>query len=163
MISLIVAMDRNRLIGKDGSLPWHIPEELKFFKETTTGHPIIMGRKTHESIKKALPKRTNIVLTRQENYCAAENCLVVSTPQEAVELAQSREGSDEIFIIGGSSIYEAFLPMADRLYITEIDESFEGDVYFPELSESWKVIKTQNGPDDAKHQFQVNIYEKSTF
>lgn len=134
-ISIIVAIaGKKRVIGKKGGMAWYIPEELKRFKSITMNHPIIMGRKTHESIGKALKGRTNIIITRDENY-KAEGCLVVTSLDEALNLAQKQEGSDEIFIIGGGQIYQEAINMADKLYLTYIDKEIEGDVFFPDYSQ----------------------------
>lgn len=149
MISIIVAVaGKNRVIGKKGGMPWYIPEELKRFKEITMGHPIIMGRKTHESIGRALPGRVNIVITREPNYLA-EGCIVVNSLDEAIKTAQSRERSDEIFIIGGGQIYQESIGLADKLYLTYVDKEIEGDVFFPDYSEFKKVISES---DWQKHE-----------
>jgi len=132
IISMIAAIGRNRELGVGGRLPWNIPEDLKFFKEQTTGKPVIMGRKTYESIGRALPNRTNIVVTRNPKF-SAEGIIVASTLDEAIAIA-SREGPEEIMIIGGSQIFIAAMDMADRLYLTLIDGSFAADTFFPEYS-----------------------------
>jgi len=146
MISIIVAVaGKKRVIGKEGGTPWYIPEELKRFKEITMGHPIIMGRKTHESIGRALPGRTNIVVTHERDY-QAEGCLVVNSLDEAINVAkremlkQVQHDNGEIFIIGGGQIYEQVLPLADKLYLTYVDKEIEGDVFFPDYSEFKRVI-----------------------
>lgn len=126
---------KNRVIGKKGGLPWYIPEELKRFKEITMGHPIIMGRKTYESIGKALPGRTNIIITSSPNY-TAQGCIVVHSLDEALQRARA----DEVFIIGGGEIYKQALPKADKLYLTKIDTEIEGDTFFPDYSEFKKVV-----------------------
>ena len=128
-ISLIVAMARNRVIGSNGQLPWHLPADLKRFKSLTMGNPLLMGRKTHESIGRPLPGRTNIVLTSDPSYRAA-GCLVEHSIADA--LARAGDAS-ELFVIGGASLYEAFLAAAERIYLTLIDSEFAGDVRFPEL------------------------------
>lgn len=136
-ISIIVAVaGKQRVIGKKGSLPWHIPEELKRFKEITMGHPIIMGRKTHESIGRVLPGRTNIVITHDPNY-QVEGCVVVHSLDEAL---QKTKDADEVFVIGGGQIYAEALPLANKLYLTYIDKEIEGDVFFPDYSEFKKVV-----------------------
>lgn len=137
MVSIIVAIaGKKRVIGKKGALPWHIPEELKRFKEITMGHPIIMGRITHESIGKALPGRTNIVITTHPDY-QAEGCIVVHSLDDALRQAQ---GADECFVIGGGQIYSEALPLADKLYLTYIDKEIEGDVFFPDYSDFKKKV-----------------------
>lgn len=137
MISIIVAIaGKNRVIGKKGGLPWHIPDELKRFKEITMGHPIIMGRITHESIGRVLPGRVNIVITREPNYKAL-GCIVVHSLDEAL---RQTKGADEVFIIGGGQIYSEALPLADKLYLTYIDKEIEGDVFFPDYSDFKRLV-----------------------
>ena len=138
MISLIVAHSKNNVIGKDGQLPWHISDDLKRFKELTTGHPIIMGRKTFESIGRALPNRRNIVVSRQNDF-HAENITVVGDIRNAINLV---EDEDEAFIIGGGEIYKQSLKFADKVYVTYVDEETDGDAYFPELNlDNWQLEK----------------------
>jgi dihydrofolate reductase len=127
-ISLVVAMGKNRVIGLEGALPWHLSADLKRFRQITMGKPIIMGRKTHESIGRPLPGRKNIVLTGDPNY-RAEGCVVVHSPAEALREAEG----DEAMVIGGSAVYREFLPKADRLYLTLIHREFPGDTFFPEF------------------------------
>lgn len=131
-LALIVAMTETRVIGRDNRLPWHISDDLKRFKQLTLGHPIIMGRKTFESIGRPLPGRTNIVLSRQKDY-KAEGIQVVPTLDAALELA-AKEHPAKAFIIGGHDLFKMALPQADYLYLTIIHYPFEGDVYFPEFS-----------------------------
>lgn len=139
-ISIIVAIaGKQRTIGKKGGLPWYIPEELKKFKEITTGHPIIMGRKTYESIGRALPDRTNIVITSAPNYTAL-GCIVVHSLTEALQKARGKRGSEEVFIIGGGEIYKQALSKADKLYLTKVEAEIEGDTTFPDYSEFKKVV-----------------------
>jgi dihydrofolate reductase len=141
MISIIVAMDKNRLIGGENKLLWNIPGELKRFKEITTGHPIIMGRKTHQSIGRVLPNRTNIIITRDPDY-KVEGAIVVNSLEQAIKAAENVIATEvkqseppEIFVIGGGQIYQQALPLADRLYVTVVDGEYEGDTYFPDYSE----------------------------
>lgn len=145
-ISIIVAMDSKRGIGKDNGLLWNIPEELKRFREITMGHPIIMGRKTHESIGRPLPGRANIVITRDPNF-KAEGCIVVNTLEEAIEKAKTEEGSEEIFIIGGGQIYEQAMDsgVVDKLYVTEVEGDFGATVFFPEFENTFnkKVLESE--------------------
>lgn len=129
---------KKRVIGKKGGLPWYIPEELKRFKEITMGHPIIMGRKTYESIGRVLPGRTNLVITHDPDF-KAEGCIVAHNLDEALRLAQGKVGDNEVFIIGGGQIYAQALPLAEKLYLTYIDKEIEGDVFFPDYSELKKV------------------------
>lgn len=134
-ISLIVAMAENGVIGRDGDLPWCIPADLKFFKETTTGHPIVMGRKTHQSIGRALPERTNIVISRDPAF-AGDGIVVVGGFDEAIAAAGD---AAEVMVIGGAQIYALALPHADRIYLTEVHVDAAGDVRFPELDRSiWR-------------------------
>lgn len=145
MISIIVAMSKkDRVIGKDNDLPWNIPEDLKHFKETTKGHPIIMGRKTFESIGRPLPKRTNIIVTRNIEY-GQDGAIVVHSLEEAIE--EAKQHDDQLFIIGGASIYKEALEkdLVDQLIITEVVMDVEGDTFFPELDDSnWVKNSTVN-------------------
>ena len=149
-ISIIAAVADNNVIGKKNALPWYLPADLKHFKRITMGHHIIMGQKTHESIGKALPGRTNIILSFDENY-RSEGCIVVTSIEEALRVASAR-GEKEVFIIGGASIYRQFIEIADRLYITGIHHNFEGDVYFPEIDpKKWKVKSFEEHKKDEKN------------
>lgn len=131
-ISMIAAIGKNLELGKSNDLIWHFKEDMKFFKETTTGHTVIMGRKTFESLPKALPNRTNIVISSNKDY-TAEGALVVSSADEAIKSADG----DEVFIIGGGRVYSEFLPLADKLYLTEIDDSCnDADTFFPSFVKS---------------------------
>jgi len=134
MISLVVAMSENRVIGIENRLPWNIPEDLKRFKKITSGHPSIMGRKTFESIGRPLPNRTNIVITRQKDY-RVEGVVTVFSLDEALDWAGRSPGSDEIFVIGGGEIFRQILPRAKRIYLTEVEWPFEGDTFFPDFDE----------------------------
>ena len=157
-ISLIWAMDKNQLIGKDNQMPWHLPSELAYFRRVTTGHPIVMGRKTYESIGKPLPKRTNIVITRNPEY-APEGCVVVHAIEEVLE----RYGGETVFIIGGAQIYRAFLPYAEKLYVTRIEHEFTGDEYFPSIDWSkWRLISEEQGVKDEKKPYLATfqVYER---
>lgn len=133
-ISILVAMASNRVIGRKNALPWHLPADLKHFKALTMGHGIIMGRKTYESIGKPLPGRQNIIITRQKNY-HVNGAYVVHSIDEAVQACDNgKEINGEGFIIGGAEIYQQALPLCHRMYITEIQQNFDGDTYFPEFS-----------------------------
>ena len=164
MISIIVAASDNNVIGKDNKLIWHLPADMKFFKETTTGHCIITGRKNYESIPekfRPLPNRTNIVITRQENY-NAPGAIVVKSIEEAIEKAK-QTGDDEIFIIGGAEIFKQSLHLTDKIYFTKIYHFFEGDVFFPELNTSeWKETGRIKGITDEKNKYPHDfiIFEK---
>lgn len=135
-VSIIVAMANNNAIGKDNKMPWHLPADLKHFRQLTTGHYIIMGRKTYESIGKPLPNRTSVIITRNTDY-KAEGGVVVESIEEALEKAKGA-GEKEVFIIGGAQIYEQTISMANRIYLTKIDADFEADTFFPKLSKEWK-------------------------
>lgn len=157
MISFVVAMDENRAIGKDNDLPWYLPNDLKHFKKTTMGKPIVMGRKTYESIGKPLPGRENIVVTRDESY-KAEGTTIVHSVDEVLKI-----NAEEICVIGGTEIFNMFLPAADRLYITEIHHTFDADTYFPELSaDEWKEVSRKEGIVDEKNKYphEFVVYEK---
>lgn len=144
-ISIIVAMSKNRVIGNSNKLPWYIPEELKRFRDVTLDHPIIMGRKTHESIGRVLPNRTNIVITRDPEKIKQEPGLIaVDSLEKAIDEAKKSPGSEEIFIIGGGQIYIQALPIADKLYLTVIDKDYEGDVTFPDYSQFNKEVKRES-------------------
>ena len=137
MITLLVAHDLNRVIGVDNKMPWHIPEELGYFKKVTMGKAIVMGRKTFESIGKVLPGRLNIIITRNEEY-SPEGAEVVHSLKEAIELGEKY--SEEVVIIGGAEIFNLSMEIADKLYITVIQNEYDGDTYFPNYGEGWKVI-----------------------
>ena len=156
LISQIVAMASNRVIGDKGEIPWKIPGEQKMFKEITMGHTMIMGRKTYESIGRALPGRTSIVVTRQTGYTAPD-CLVVPDLNSALESCPSDE--NEAFIIGGDQIYQETMSSADRVYLTVLPREVPGDTYFPKFSESdFEVIKSDF--IDAVVPYQFYIYER---
>lgn len=160
MISLIWAMDENRAIGLNNQLPWYLPEDLKFFKRTTMGHPIAMGRKTWDSIGRPLPGRENIVITRNPAF-TCDSCTVLNSVEALVEYSKQKE--DEIFVIGGAEIFKLVLPHADRLYVTRIYEEFEGDTFFPELTMSeWVLISKEKGLRDEKnpYDYKFEIYKR---
>lgn len=149
LISLIAAIGKNRFIGKDNSLPWKLPQDMKRFKELTLGKPVIMGRKTFESISKPLPHRKNIIITRDKNYMA-EGCIVVHSAKDALKAAR---GNEEVMVIGGEQIFKEFLPHANKMYLTLIDERFEGDVFFPEYNKNeWEEVYREEHKND-KYKF----------
>lgn len=161
-ISLIVATSENDVIGKDGSIPWHIPADLKHFKTLTMGHHIIMGRKTYESIGKPLPGRINIILTKNPGY-KADGCIVADSLQKAINIAREQKNS-EVFIIGGEEIFKLVLPMADRVYLTRVHEKFDGDAYLPKLDPvKWKQVSCQVHLRDEQnpYPFDFCVYEKN--
>lgn len=157
-ISIIVIISENNVIGVDNGLPWHLPADLKHFKETTMGHHIIMGRKTYESFKKALPGRTNIVITRQDGYLA-EGCQVVKSIEEALEIARNNN-EKEAFIIGGAEIYKQVLPLTNSMYLTRIHDVFEGDTYFPEYNlDNWNIVSQKDFKADEKNLHDYSIMQ----
>ncbi len=148
--SIIVAKAENNVIGKNNDLIWHMPNDMKHFRSTTMGHYIIMGRKTFEATKKPLPGRTSIVITRNEDY-KAEGCIVVRNIEDAFRLGEENK-QEEVFILGGGEIYKQAIELADKIYLTEIHDSFEGDTYFPEIDYSrWKEIKREELEPDEKN------------
>lgn len=158
ILSLLVAADENNVIGKDNKLLWHLPNDLKYFKNQTWGMPVLMGRKTFESIGKPLSGRRSIVITRNKNW-AYENVEVVHSIKEAIEKAQSF-GVKQIFVIGGAKIFKASFSHANRIYLTRIHYSFDGDAYFPEMiTADWKLVQNRFCKADKKnlydHTFQV--------
>jgi len=147
-ISIIVAMAANGVIGQDNELPWHLPADLKHFKQTTMGKPILMGRKTWESIGRPLPGRTNIVITRDSAYTAA-GCIVVNSIEAAIAAAGEQ---DEVMVIGGAELYRQVLPCADTIYLTRIHASFDGDTRFPEISDAeWQQLERVDHEADEKN------------
>ncbi len=156
ILSSIVAVAKKNVIGGDNKLLWHLPADLKHFKNVTMDHTIIMGRKTYESIGKPLPGRKNIVVTRSEEF-KAEGCTVITNLQKAIQLC---EQEDEVFIIGGAEIFRQSLPAVDKIYITRIDHVFEGDVFFPDLNFSeWKLVKYLKFHADEKNKYDYSFAE----
>ncbi len=158
MISFIWAMDRNGLIGKENQLPWHLPADLAYFKKITVGSTIIMGRKTFEAIGRPLPKRNNIVLTTQ-----TERIEGVTIVHSISELLNNISNEEECFVIGGALIFKELFPYASKLYITKIDEVFDGDIFFPAYNESeWKVVSKEVGEVDEKNKYPHTffVYER---
>jgi dihydrofolate reductase len=143
MISLIVAMGLNRVIGRNNQLVWHLPADLRHFKKTTIGKPVIMGRKTYESVGKSLPGRTTVVVTRRADF-VAPGCLVARSLEQALEAASSEP---EILIAGGGDIYRQAIPLCDRMYITIIEQEFEGDTFFPEFDPHEWIIEDERRHD----------------
>jgi dihydrofolate reductase len=160
MISLIAAMSTNRVIGKNNQLPWNLPEDLKWFMEKTNNCPIIMGRKTHESIGRALKNRDNIIITRNTNYKPISNSIFVYNDlHEAIN--KHMQENKEIFIIGGQELFEQAIKDADKMYLTIIDAFVAGDTYFPKLNDDeWSKVYTKNGNDITKYNYTFNIYER---
>lgn len=162
IISMIVAASQNDVIGKDGQLPWHLPADMKYFKAVTSGHCIIMGRKTFESLGKPLPNRTNIIISRQHDFSAA-GCVVVNDIRSAIDYAKNT-GDAECFIIGGGDIFIQSLIWTERIYMTRIAHTFEGDTFFPkpDLTE-WKLIKDERHTPDAKNKYAYSfqVYDRN--
>lgn len=149
-LAMIAAMSRNRVIGRDNALPWHISADLKHFKRTTLGKPVVMGRKTFESIGRPLPGRTNIVVTRQKDY-RPDGVRVATSTASALALADevaAADGADEVMVIGGEQLYRSLLPHAERLYLTEVDAEVEGDAFFPELDSGWEAATEEFGEEN---------------
>ena len=158
ILSLLLAADENNVIGKDNQLPWRLPNDLKYFKNLTWGMPVLMGRKTFESLGKPLPGRKNIIITRNQNW-KNEAVTVVHSTKEAINVAQESDVK-EIFIIGGAEIFNSVFAEADRIYLTRIHHRFEGDAYFPELNtDEWHLVSQKYCAVDEKnaypHTFQV--------
>lgn len=160
-ISLVVAASENNAIGKNNQLIWHLPNDLKFFKNTTWGFPVIMGRKSFESVNKPLPGRTNIVITTNPDW-KVETVIVVKDLKDAIQKA-AETNSKQIFIIGGGEIYKQSMDIADSIYITRVHADLEGDTFFPEIDKSkWKLTSNQDFEADEKHAYSYSfqIWEK---
>ena len=158
-LSIVVAMDDNHLIGKGNRLPWHLPADLAFFKKITTGHSILMGRKTYDSIGKTLPNRRNIVITRNTDV-SIPGCEVVDSIEKALSITKDEE---EIMVIGGANLFEQLLPEVNKLYITRIEGEFEGETYFPHYDENdWlEVSRESHQPDETnKYAYQFSIMDR---
>ncbi|MDY6942861.1 MAG: dihydrofolate reductase [Pseudomonadota bacterium] len=155
-VALVVAMDRQRGIGREGALPWHLPADLAYFKRVTMGKPIIMGRRTYESIGRPLPGRLNVVLTRNPAY-TAPGCEVVATPEAALACA-AQSGTEEAMVIGGAAVYQAFLGRADRLYVTEVATEVVADTRFPAIDrEQWQEIQRTDRAADDRNPFALSF------
>ena len=149
IVSIIAAIGKNRVIGNDNNLPWRLPADMKRFRKLTLGKQVVMGQRTFESIGKALPGRTNIVLSNNPGF-RAKDCLVAHSLEEALNAAKE----EEVMIVGGESVYKQFLPLADRMYLTLIDEEFAGDAYFPEYnSEEWEEKERRDCQPDDKNPY----------
>lgn len=159
MISLIVAHDVNFVMGKDNKMPWHIKEDLAYFKKMTMGKAMVMGRKTFESIGKALPGRLTVIVTRNTEY-KAEGAQVVQDFEKAIQIASHY--ADEVMVIGGGEIFNLALPIADRLYVTLIEKPYEGDTFFPNYGEEWQVVEeSEEKVNDDGTRYKFLVYEKS--
>ena len=164
-IALIVAASQNNVIGLDNQLPWHLPEDLQYFKAVTMGKPILMGRKTYDSIGRPLPGRTNIVLTRDANW-STEGIVVVNDLDSAIaasEKACLAADIDELMIIGGEQIYRKFLPVADKLYLTKVEAVVEGDAYFPAIdSDQWQQVAEKIPEKVGNYSYRFVVLERMT-
>ena len=166
--SLIVAAAQNGVIGRDNKMLWHIPEDFKYFKAVTMTKPVIMGRKTYESILgylgKPLPGRKSIVITRQEDYEGQGDTAVVSSVEDAISAAQraaEEKGLEEMMCIGGAQIYKQFLEHCDRVYLTVVEENFEGDSVFPKLDDSiWECVSTKRGAGTDTLSYRIEVWER---
>lgn len=159
MVKIIAAISKNRVIGNNNSLIWNLPNDLKRFKQLTSGNPVVMGRKTYESIGRPLPNRRNIIITRN-NDLSVENCEVVDSLTQALLLC-----NNNCFIIGGGEIYKQSISAADKLYITIVDENFKGDTFFPEIDKSWLEVSREEFQSDEKnnHNYSFIEYERYQF
>ncbi|MFM1897561.1 MAG: hypothetical protein RLZZ385_2635 [Pseudomonadota bacterium] len=159
-LSLICALSENGVIGRNNALPWHLSEDLKYFKRTTMGKCIIMGRKTYESIGRPLPGRTNIIVTRKRDY-EVENARVVDSLAEAIELAENIafiDGSEEAFVIGGAELYKLALPVVDRMHLTLVHADVEGDAWFPEFdADDWEEVSRDDYPASETNPYPYSI------
>jgi dihydrofolate reductase len=164
-LSIIVAVADNGVVGRNNALPWHLPADLQFFKRTTLGKPIVMGRKTYESIGRPLPGRTNIVVSRNAEFSAA-GVKVVSSVEAALTLAKEIaliDGTQELMVIGGAGIYAAAIPLAHRMYITEVHSSVEGDAYLPEIDwQQWREMSREHhcAAEANMYDFSFVVYER---
>lgn len=161
-LSVIVAYDAQYLIGRKGALPWRLPRDLARFKDLTMGRPIIMGRRTFESIGRPLPGRLNIVLTRGADLADTGDVIVAGDLEAALKAAESA-GAEEAFVVGGESVYREALPVCERIYATEVEARLEGDAWFPRIDpDSWRVLEEEHVPADDRneHSFTFKIYER---
>lgn len=152
IVSAIVATAQNNVIGKDGQIPWYLPADLRFFKQTTLNHHVIMGRRSFESIGRPLPKRTNVITTR-DLFFTATGCVVAHSIEEALRIARDN-GETEAFIIGGGEIYKQSMRYWDRLYLTRVDAAVEGDAFFPQIEiDDWEIIASESHKADEKNEY----------
>ena len=158
VVSAIVAASRNGVIGSHGKLPWNLPDEMAYFRKVTSGHPVIMGRVTHESIGRALPGRRNIIITSQADY-QAEGCEMVCSLDEALKAAAD---ADEVFIIGGASIYQLALPILDKIYLTRVEAEVKGDKYFNFDQKGWRPVWSERHAADERNNyaFELQVWER---
>jgi dihydrofolate reductase len=155
-ISIVVAVAENNVIGRRNALPWYLPADLLHFKKITSGHHIVFGQTTHESIGRPLPQRVNIILSKDLNY-KSPGCIVLHTPKEVINFAK-KNNEEELMICGGAQVYKTFLPMTERIYITKVKEKIDGDIYFPEFNkEAWKVVSTETHKADKKNKYPTSF------
>ncbi len=162
ILALIAALTQNHVIGANGGIPWRIPEDATWFRQKTTGHPVLMGRKTYDSMGMPLKNRTNIVVTRNRDF-APDDVLVANTIEAGISMAEGTPGSEELFVIGGQTIYEETLKLADRLYLTHLDVELTGDTFFPEFNrDDWNIVYEGTRPPVATfpHTYTFVIYER---
>lgn len=164
-ISMIAAIDKNRLIGNGPDIPWCLPADLRHFRDMTIGKPVVMGRKTFETLPRPLAKRKNIILTRNKHYAAPKECIVAHSVKDVIKTVESLSinATSELMICGGAPIYTAFLPYASRLYLTQIHAVFKGDVYFPEFDwNAWEEVNRTDHEADEKnpHEYSFLILER---
>ena len=151
MIIQIAAASENNVLGKNNELVWHLPNDFKRFKQLTTGHHIILGRKTFESFPKPLPNRTHVIISRQQNYQAPQGCIIVNSIENAIAACPKNEN---IFIIGGAEIYKQSLSITDKIELTRVHTTCEGDAFYPEISaDGWQIINEEFHPKDENHAF----------
>ena len=156
MISLIVAASENNAIGKGNAMLWHLPEDLKFFKNTTWGMPVIMGRKTFEAVGKPLPGRTNIIVTSNSSW-QVEDTITTTSIEDAIKVA-NETNAKEIFITGGGEIYKQTLPIADKVYLTRVHTTIDGDAFFPEMDiNTWEIVFEKHVKADEKNKFDMTF------
>lgn len=155
-ISLIVAAAENGVIGKNGKMPWRLPAESAYFRQTTLGHPVITGRKNYEAMGRPLPDRLNVVITRQPDYKVPPGVIIVNSLQEALSLPGVKN-EEEVFIIGGGQIYQEAMPLANKLYLTTVHASVEGDTYFTYNPEEWKTTWSEEHPSDTENKYAFTL------
>lgn len=162
IVSQIAAMSENRAIGLKGGLPWHIPEDLKFFRDKTRGHPCVMGRKTFDSLGgKPLPGRLNVVITRQKDYRVPDGVEVYPNLEAALEALRPRYSGQEVFITGGGEVYSQAMSVTDRIYLTVIHSEFEGDAFFPPIPDHFREIEKRPGRDDGAVKYTFTTWERT--
>jgi len=156
MISIIVAAAKKGVIGKDGKMPWRLPAESAYFRQTTLGHPVITGRKNYEAMGRPLPERLNVVITRQTDYKVPEGVIVVNSLQDALNLPQVKKES-EVFIIGGAQIYHEAMPLADKLYLTDVHADIDGDTFFVYNPKDWQLEWSEHHEADTENKYAFTI------